>query len=511
LWLGVYIGGFFSRRATARWVRRRAAANRPTTHGSASFATRADVLAHSAEHQAGIGLGWIAEVHADGSPGKAPPALLKHAGHLVVCAPSGAGKSRFIATGALLSWPEGGKGSAFVLDLKGELALVTARRRREMRQEVQIIDPFGVTGKESASVNWIDFLDPTNPDVVSDAALLAEMLCVSEQEASSDGAAHFQETAQELLRGLLVYVATLKETERRTMAEVRRILTSPPEEFAETIKRMQASKEGFEIPARAANSLLSKPERERGSVLSTAGRHTAFLDDPRIAATVARSTFNLGALKERPITVYVALPPNKLPMNKRYVRGLLGLAMLGLMRDATPAQHETLFLLDEFPQLGHLGLVENTLLPVGRGYKARLLLFVQDLSQLQEVYGKWRTFFSSAGSIFFGTAAGDRFTCEHISKALGTYTLVRTVTTRNDGGGILLVAGGKGTASTSTSEQFEERPLMTPDEVGRLERRVGLAFLGSKRPFAFRLRDYLTDPEFTGQFDENPRESRRVG
>ncbi len=81
--------------------------------------------------------------------------------HLLTLAPTGAGKGRNAIIPACLSWP----GSMVVIDPKGEATRVTARRRREMGQEVRVLDPFGVTTKESDSLNPLDILPLTDMNV----------------------------------------------------------------------------------------------------------------------------------------------------------------------------------------------------------------------------------------------------------------------------------------------------------------------------------------------------------
>lgn len=81
-----------------------------------------------------------------------------------------------------------------------------------------------------------------------------------------------------MLRGLLIYVAGLAG-ERRSMAELRRIATASEDDLADTLADMLGDPErGQRIPARAAAAHLNRPERERGSVLSTVVRHTAWLE-----------------------------------------------------------------------------------------------------------------------------------------------------------------------------------------------------------------------------------------
>ena len=61
-----------------------------------------------------------------------------HDGHILTCAPTGAGKGVGAVIPNLIDYP----GSAFVLDLKGENFAVTARARRQAGQYVFLIDPF---------------------------------------------------------------------------------------------------------------------------------------------------------------------------------------------------------------------------------------------------------------------------------------------------------------------------------------------------------------------------------
>jgi type IV secretion system protein VirD4 len=229
-----------------------------------------------------------------------------HDGHILTCAPTGAGKGIGAVIPNLIDYP----GSAFVLDLKGENYAVTARARRQAGQDVFLIDPFALTYTGGHALNWLDTLDPDHPDVVGRAGTLADMLVV---RSGFESEPHWNDTARDLLRGFLVHVAGLL-AEQRNMAELRAMLTAPEDQFAEILADMLAAPErgGQSLLARTAATHLSRPERERGSVLSTAQRHTAWLDDPRLCAALNRSDFSLQDLKRRPMTVYLAIPPDRL-------------------------------------------------------------------------------------------------------------------------------------------------------------------------------------------------------
>jgi type IV secretory pathway TraG/TraD family ATPase VirD4 len=123
-------------------------------------------------------------------------------GHILTCAPTGAGKGIGAVIPNLIDYP----GSAFVLDLKGENYAVIACAHRQAGQEVFVIDPFSITGDAGHARNWLDTLDPDHPDVVSRAGTIADMLVV---RSGFESEPHWNHTARDLLRGFLVHVAGL--------------------------------------------------------------------------------------------------------------------------------------------------------------------------------------------------------------------------------------------------------------------------------------------------------------
>ncbi|RAX29195.1 type IV secretory system conjugative DNA transfer family protein, partial [Enterococcus sp. HPCN18] len=85
--------------------------------------------------------------------------------------------------------------------------------------------------------------------------------------------------------------------DRRTLAALREYLTLPPDRFRVLLGLMQESPGASGLIARAANRFLGKADREAAGVLSSAQRHTHFLDSPRIAASLARSDFSFASLR----------------------------------------------------------------------------------------------------------------------------------------------------------------------------------------------------------------------
>src|SRR3954462_10019624 len=108
--------------------------------------------------------------------------------------------------------------------------------------------------------------------------------------------------AKALLTGLILYAVCHEQPQDRTLATVRDYLSLNPENFRGLLKLMQDSTAAVGLIARAANRHLSKADREAAGVLSSAQRHTHFLDSPRMAAVTARSDFAFADLKAQTAT-----------------------------------------------------------------------------------------------------------------------------------------------------------------------------------------------------------------
>jgi type IV secretion system protein VirD4 len=146
--------------------------------------------------------------------GRAGRSLLRYEdeGHILTIAPTGSGKGISAVIPNLLDYP----GSVLVLDLKGENYAVTAARRARFGP-VLVLDPFRITGADSAAVNPLDLLDPASELCDADAATLAHLLVLPATEGDT---AFWEDEAAALLAGLLLYVAALEPEARRHLGTV---------------------------------------------------------------------------------------------------------------------------------------------------------------------------------------------------------------------------------------------------------------------------------------------------
>jgi len=445
------------------------------SHGSARFATRKE----RAAFEGGDGL----LIGRDLDTGK----LLRYDGpaHLLTLAPTRAGKGVGTVIPNLLL----AERSVLVIDPKGENAKIAGEARKRFGA-VHILDPFGVTGRPASAYNPLGRLDAESLDLGEDAASLAEALVMDPPGEQPE--AHWNEEAKALLAGLIMFAVAHEDQDRKTLATVREYLTLPPEKFRALLELMQDTDAAGGLIARAANRFLGKSDREAASVMSSAQRHTHFLDSPRIVAATARSDFQFSALRHDLTSIFLVLPPNRLDAYSRWLRLLVAQALQDIARDAEAAQagaarlkQPALFLLDEFAALGRLEAVERAM-GLMAGYGLQLWPILQDMSQLRDLYGaRANTFVANAGVLqTFGV--NDFETAKWLSQMIGRETTGYQTESHKPGD------------APSTSYNVTARDLMTPDEIMQIPPHVQLLRVQGKPVIIARKLRYFADREFDG-------------
>ncbi len=258
--------------------------------------------------------------------------------HVMTIAGSRAGKGVSLIIPNLLFY----EGSAVVIDPKGENARITAGRRGKgtaaggegLGQDVHVLDPFEVSGIASAAFNPLAELDLTSDDFAEDAGLFADALIVHPEH----GEKHWTESAQALLRALILVTLADDDPARRNLITVRRLLMLTDEKIDEklfsrppTLGKMTGQEALLEIlkeqhgPHRdicvgVAGHLECMGENERGSVLSAAKTQTQWLDDKRMKDVLGRSDFRMADLKLKRTTIYLCLPAMRMGTHARWLR-----------------------------------------------------------------------------------------------------------------------------------------------------------------------------------------------
>ncbi len=160
-----------------------------------------------------------------------------------------------------------------------------------------------------------------------------------------------------------------------------------------------------------------------------------------------------------------------------------------------------LFLMDEFANLGRVEKI-NTAYALMRGYGIKLWTFVQDLTQLKDLYGdSWENFVGNADVIqCFGTRNG--FTSEYISKLSGDFTQrivsQSSSTTETKNAPVAFSIDNQGSAGSSssntTSESFSTIPLLYPSDVRELNDNEQILLIKGRASIQWRVRWFKDHP-----------------
>lgn len=422
---------------------------------------------------------------------------LRHNGpeHVLTYAPTRSGKGVGLVIPTLLSWPH----SAVITDLKGELWAITAGwRQKYAKNKVLRFEP--ATLKGGVCWNPLDEIRIGTEYEVGDVQNLATLIVDPDGKGLES---HWQKTSQALLVGVILHVLYKARNEgaAATLPAVDYLLSDPSRDVAELWMEMTTygHVDGANHPAvgTAARDMMDRPEEEAGSVLSTAKSYLALYRDPVVARNVSKSEFKIKDLMNHddPVSLYIVTQPNDKARLRPLVRVLMNmivrlladkmefervqepqtwwqsaLAKLGLraapgasVRSKKGYKHRLLGMVDEFPSLGKLEILQESLAFVA-GYGIKFYLICQDLNQLKSKetgYGPDETITSNC-HVQNAYPPNRVETAEHLSKLTGETTVIKDqVTVSGKRFGALL-------GQVSKTYQEVRRALLTPDECLRM-------------------------------------------
>jgi Type IV secretory system Conjugative DNA transfer len=190
------------------------------------------------------------------------------------------------------------------------------------------------------------------------------------------------------------------------------------------------------------------------------------------------------------------------------VRLLLTMAMRVLMavelkfadgQPVTPHKHRLLMMLDEFPSLGRMQLLEGAL-PKCAGYGIKAFLAAQDREQMFRAYGEHQSITANC-HVRIIYAPNEWSTAKWVSEMVGNTTIVKQDVTES---------GTRFGPLRNVSRTYHQlsRPLLTPDEIMKLKKPLKaddgrifeagemVVFVAGEPPIAGTQILYFTDPVF---------------
>jgi type IV secretory pathway TraG/TraD family ATPase VirD4 len=362
------------------------------------------------------------------------------------------GKTSTVVVPTLLGW----RGAAVATSTKEELVALTSHHRGSIGP-VFVFAPLDHDhswirrlGLQPATWNPIDAVDSCGS-----AAELADHFTAAGKRGQS---AHWYLAASSLITGLAV-------CERERGGDMHSVLTrlnrtSLPE-YAGLAKVVEDQTASDQLVAFALT-----PDREAGSIASTARSSLSLWTDERVVAATLTSdnSLDLDRMLEQGGTLYLVAPAEE----AERCRPLFSALLLSLLRRATKRArflggvlHPRLLLaLDEaanFARIPRLAGYASS----GPGQGIQLLLCYHDLAQVEAGYGPEaaRTIWNNCRARVLLPGQGDLKTLELFSRAIGDETRIYS-------------AHHSDRWRSSSSEQRHGRPLVTVDELRRQQNAV---------------------------------------
>lgn len=419
--------------------------------------------------------------------------------HLLSIAPTRTGKGRGLILPNLLHLPNH---SVFVIDPKGENALVSASYRQKQGHKIIIFNPYKIFEKEFAEQGFTSFqnfnplanLDPDSPSFTDDVAIIAEALIYD-----TGGDSHWADAARGLVTFLIMYLKTEPtEDHQRTFRRLHAILAGGYP-IIKTILEKAKDNPNFLVSENVGR--YSVDSSEVNSIIATAETQTRIFKSDVICSALEGDKFDFGEMKKRKISVYLILPSKYLITQARYLRIVLLMAMSQFM-DSEKGEHQVLMMLDEFANLGTLNIIEHGYGLIA-GHGVTLWSFVQNLTQLQNLYPKnWETFIANSSMVTVSNV-NDATTAEYFSRRAGQYE--RDKVTESIGNNYL---NGQWIPSTNSSSsnttKVWDNSLPIANLYNAFPNTLYLFNAGQAMPISCQKLQYDTDEPFRHRAGANP-------
>jgi len=442
-------------------------------HGAARWANGAEIARAGLRARSGIVIGQA----------KGRPLVFDGPEHVLLHAPTRTGKGVGVVIPNLLTWP----GSVVVLDVKQENWAATAGYRAGCGQTVWRFDPLDPQGR-TARYNPLGHINRCNPvETLDELQKIATMLFPAPEHADP----FWNEAARTGFIGVGAYVAETPDL-AFTLGEIFRQLTGgdPRRRLPALVEARAASERPLSSYCVAALlDFATAGENTFASIKQTITARMALWLNPLVDAATASSDIDLRTLRTRPTSIYLGVSPDNVarcaPLYSLLFQQLVDLNTRRLPdRQAEPL--EVLVLLDEFPRLGHAGVLARAFAYVA-GYGLRLLPVLQSPAQLRAIYGP-----DVAEEIMSNCAVEVAFapkelkTARDLSERLGAYTYAALARSRP----VLLGAGRR-----SITQSDQRRSLMLPQELMQMNADALIVLKAGLPPILGRKLRFFSHPE----------------
>lgn len=392
--------------------------------------------------------------------------------HMLICAPTNAGKTSNLIIPGLLYDAES-EGSAMVIDAKSpELYNTVGGAWMKNGKKVILFDPW-----HEACIGFNPLPKASNEELLTIVrAFMGNPSRVAEDQR------FFRARTQALLFALLKLTQTFPEELCNLPVTYLLAENVPDLENKLALCRDEKVKRLFK------NFLMSTNEQKINMLMSVSEKLQLFRDE-KVQAAFSRSDFDLSILfrEKEPALLIVGVPHDKGELGT-LIASLMSRLVLNRAFEETRLKQQKeergegpvftpnpLYLyLDEFPSLNIPDIAEK--IRMSRYTRTQFIICVQDLSELEALYIQYKSIIGNLRTKIFLTGCG-LDTAKYVSEMLGK---TRADTERYSKRILSILPGSK-------YKQWEEDLLMSPDSIQNMPKGLAVCFTEHTRPFLLRL------------------------
>lgn len=366
--------------------------------------------------------------------------------------------------------------SICVTDPKGEVYEKTAGIKEKQGYEVHVVNFMNM--EKSDRWNALDYVKKDiQASTVSNAYVAAKN--------NPDKKDVWYLSQRSLLKALILYAKYEFPPEKRNMAGILDFLQDYESQALEDEDVSELDQQFLNLeprhPARRAYQIgfMKSEDRVRASILISLSATIDDYIDEEVSEFTSFSDFYLGDLGKRKIALYVIIPVMDDTweglINLFFVQMFDELYKVGAENGAKLPQPVN-FILDEFPNLGKFTFYEK-FLATCRGYGIAVATVLQNLTQLQAIYGKERAE-SILGNHTVKICLGgvSETTAEYFSREMDKATV------KVETGSQTHSKGKNESNSSSDSYSFTGRNLKTPGEIITMPDDESIVLIGGLHP-----------------------------
>ena len=373
-------------------------------------------------------------------------------------------------------------GSYVFTDPKGELYDKTA----------------GYLKKNGYEIKVLNLVNPVNSDGYNplmhvsselDVDVIANTI-IKGQKTESGSDPYWDDMAEMLLKSLIYYLIATRPEEEQNLASCSELVRAANTNGGSNLLTELMNQLPYDHPARTNyKNIEIAPEKTYGSILSSLQSKLGKFDSKDIAEVTSTDTINFQEIGTKKTAVYVISSDTHTAYDflltiffSQMIQQLYNFADENGGRLKVPV----FFICDEFANIGKIPDFDKKI-STSRSRGISFSVILQNLDQLEAVYEKsYETIMGNCDThVFLGSNSFK--TVEYFSKALGEKTITRDSTSINRDKHYKR-------QGVSESDQVMARPLMTPDELRRMDNDDCIIYEKGIKPVKARKYYYFESP-----------------